>query len=215
MKYYFKGESESPWLVEFYNKFIPFKTNGFLVEIGVGHTIKGIDRELPKNLTNFERARSNTADLLDLGWSGIYIEPVQEYCNEVKISQKHNLDRLQIINMGASDGESELELFLGDSFIPNAFGTQGYSWIGRTIKTQKTSKILEDNNCPKNIDIMSIDVEGFELNVIRGIDFEKHRPKLLICEIKPTPMDSISKLLPSSYKLAAHDNLNAIWVDEG
>ena len=214
MKYYFKGESESPWLVEFYNKFIPFKTNGFLVEIGVGHTIKGIDRELPKNLTSFERARSNTADLLDLGWSGIYIEPVQEYCDEVKISQKDNLDRLQIINMGASDGESELELFLGDSFIPNGFGTQGYSWIGRTIKTQKTSKILEDNNCPKNIDIMSIDVEGFELNAIRGIDFKKHRPKLLICEIKPTPMDSISKLLPSSYKLAAHDNLNAIWVDE-
>lgn len=212
MKYCFRGESESPWLVDIYNEYLDYKSNGFLVEIGVGHTIKGIDKTLPKELINFVSARSNTLDLIDFGWSGIYIEPVKEYCEELQIRQKNNLNRIKIVNLGASDTERELKLFLGDTFISNSFDGTGYSWVGRSVKTQVTSKILEDNNCPKNIDIMSIDVEGFELNVIRGIDFNEHSPKILICEINQTPRDEITKLLPKTYKMIKHDNLNAVWV---
>ena len=51
-KYTFKSENQSPWLVDIYNQFLPYKTDGFLVEIGVGHTIKGIDfsKHLPSML---------------------------------------------------------------------------------------------------------------------------------------------------------------------
>jgi FkbM family methyltransferase len=211
-KYTFKSENQSPWLVDIYNQFLPYKTDGFLVEIGVGHTIKGIDRELPSNLINFQRCSSNTADLLDLGWSGIYIEPVKEYCDEAKISHKDNLDRLQIINLGASNKEDELELFLGDSFVSNNHGSQGYSWIGRKVNTDKTSNILEKHNCPKNIDIMSIDVEGFELEVIQGIDFLKHLPSMLVIEIDKVSPNTINYMLPSSYKQVAKDNINGVWI---
>jgi len=199
-KYIFKAENQSPWIVDIYNQFLPYKKDGFLVEIGVGHTIKGIDRELPQNLTNFQRCSSNTADLLDLGWSGIYIEPVKEYCDEAKISHKDNLDRLQIINLGASNKKDELELFLGDSFVPNGNDSQGYSWIGRKVAIDKTSDILEKYNCPKNIDIISIDVEGLEAEVIQGIDFSKHLPVMLIIEIDKVSSNTISYILPSSYK---------------
>jgi len=211
-KYIFKAENQSPWIVDIYNQFLPYKKDGFLVEIGVGHTIKGIDRELPQNLTNFQRCSSNTADLLDLGWSGIYIEPVKEYCDEAKISHKDNLDRLQIINLGASNKKDELELFLGDSFVPNGNDSQGYSWIGRKVAIDKTSDILEKYNCPKNIDIISIDVEGLEAEVIQGIDFSKHLPVMLIIEIDKVSSNTISYILPSSYKQIAKDHINGIWI---
>lgn len=211
-KYYFKTENQSPWLVEIYNKFLPYKTDGFLVEIGVGHTIKGIDRELPKDMSTFERGGSNTADLLDIGWSGIYIEPVKEYCDEAKIAHTNNLDRLQIVNLGASNEESELELFLGDSFVPNNHGDQGYSWIGRKVKTQKTSDILEKYNCPEKIDVMSIDVEGFESKVIQGINFKKHSPFIFIIEIDKIPVSTISYILPSYYSYITSDSINGVWI---
>ena len=211
-KYIFKAENQSPWIVDIYNQYLPYKKDGFLVEIGVGHTIKGIDKELPQNLTHFERCSSNTADLLDLGWSGIYIEPVKEYCDEAKISHQNNLDRLQIINLGASNKEEELELFLGDIFVSNEYGTQGYSWIGRKVKTDKTSNILEKYNCPKNIDIMSIDVEGFEMDVIQGIDFSKHLPLMLVIEIDKVSTNTINYILPSSYKQITKDHINGIWI---
>jgi FkbM family methyltransferase len=212
-KYTFSVENQTPWLIEIYNKVLPYKTDGYLVEIGVGHTIKGIDRELPENLVNFTKGPSNTADLLDIGWSGIYIDPVEEYCKEAKLAHLNNLDRLKIVNIGASDKDGELQLYLGDSFVENSFGKQGYNWIGRKVKTQKTSDILEKHNCPKNIDIMSIDVEGFEVNVLLGLDFEKYIPHILICEIQPTPIIEITKIIPSYYELVGNDGLNAVWIN--
>jgi len=212
MKYQFKTENQSPWLIDIYNEYLPYKTDGFLVEIGVGHTIKGIDKSLPQDLTNFERCSSNTADLLDLGWSGLYVEPVKEYCIEAEISHKDNLDRLTIVNMGASYKKDELELFLGDSFVPNNYSNSGYNWINRKIQTQVTSVILENNKCPKNIDLMSIDVEGFEANVIQGIDFLKHLPYMLVIEIDKVPVSTINNLLPKFYSHVKSDHINGVWV---
>ena len=212
MKYQFKAQNQSPWLVDTYNEYLPYKTDGFLVEIGVGHTIKGVDMHLPHDLTNIERCSSNTADLLDLGWSGLYIEPVKEYCDEAEIAHKNNLGRLSIINVGASNREDELELFLGDSFIPNTHINPGYDWINRKIQTQITSVILENNKCPKDIDLMSIDVEGFEANVIQGIDFLKHLPHMLVIEVDKIPVSVISSLLPRSYSHVKSDHINGVWV---
>jgi len=145
MKYIFKEQNQSPWIVESYNYFLPYKTDGYFVEIGVGHTIKGIDKEeVDPNIQNFIRHGSNTADLLDLGWSGIYIEPVYEYCEEAKICHKNNLDRLIVVNAAASNIEEEIPLYLGESFIPNSYGSQGYKYVGRVIQTKKTSDILSN-----------------------------------------------------------------------
>jgi FkbM family methyltransferase len=210
--YEFKKNNQSPWIVDILNKYLQYKTDGFLVEIGVGHTIYGIDKTLPENLENFERCGSNTADLLDLGWSGIYIEPIKEYCDEVTISHKNNLERLKIVNIGASNVEDELEIFLGDSFVPNSFGTLGYNWVGRKVKLDKTSHILEQNNCPKNIDLMSIDVEGFEINVIQGLDFTLHQPSIIIVEIDKVPIETINEKLFPFYTLVKNDNINGVWI---
>ena len=212
----FKIQNQSPWIVDLYNKYFPNKNNGFLVEIGVGHTLDGIDNIVDGTLDkikNIYRCGSNTADLLDLGWSGIYIEPVLEYCEEAKISHLNNFDRLKIINIAAGDISDKIQMFLGDSFIPNDHGNRGYAWIGREVEIQPTSKILSDNGCPKNIDLMSIDVEGFEDKVIKGIDFNIHTPNMMVIEINIISLDEVSNLLPKEYEFIKSDNLNAVWVN--
>lgn len=212
MEYKFTATNQSPWLTELYNQYLPYKTNGFLVELGVGHTIKGIDKTLPENLTEFDTVSSNTGDLLDIGWGGIYVEPVKEYCDEAEIRHKKNLDRLKIINIGASNDESEFELFAGDTFIPHEHHLDGYTWLGRTIQTDITSKILENNNCPKDFDILSIDVEGFEDKVLLGMDFTKHKPTMIIVEINQVSIDTVNSILPNEYDFIKSDGLNGVWV---
>lgn len=211
----FKVRNQSPWIVDLYNQYFAGKNDGFLVEIGVGHTLDGVDNIKDgtlDNIKNVSRCGSNTADLLDLGWSGIYIEPVREYCEEAKIAHSNNLDRLSVINMGAGDSSDKIRMFLGDSFVPNEYGNRGYAWIGREVEVQPTSKILSDNNCPQDIDVMSIDVEGFEDKVVRGIDFNIHNPTMLIVEINIISQDQIQDLLPEGYTLIKSDGLNAVWV---
>ena len=210
--YLFTEPNQSPWIVNFYNKYLTFKTDGFVVEIGVDHTIKGVDKNFETISENHQRCGSNTADLVDLGWSGIYIDPVKEYCDEAKISHKHNLNRLKIVNVGAGKENTTMKFFLGDSFIPNEFNSNGYSWVGRDIEIEPTSVILEKNNCPKNIDVMSIDVEGFELEVLKGLNFELHTPHILIVETDKVPVDDINKIIPKEYIHEYSDDVNSLWV---
>jgi len=214
--YKFKVQNQSPWIVDLYNEYFDNKTDGFLVEIGVGHTLQDVDNITGNTLSKIKtvkRCGSNTADLLDIGWSGIYIEPVSEYCDEAKISHLNNFDRLKIINIAAGDISDKIKMFLGDSFVPNDHGNRGYAWIGREVEIQPTSKILSDNGCPKNIDLMSIDVEGFEDKVIKGINFNIHTPSMMVIEINVISLDEVSNLLPKEYEFIKSDNLNAVWVN--
>ncbi len=215
MKYIFSEANQSPWIVDVYNFYMPYKQDGVLVEIGVGHTINGVDifNDLIriKEHGSFNRAGSNTADLLDLGWQGIYIEPIIEFCEEAAYCHKDKLNRLKIVCAAASDEEKDETLFIGESFKPTGLsGTRDY--VGRTIKTQVTSNILKQYDCPKNIDIMSIDVEGFEDKVIKGIDFNLHLPTIMVIEINQISTQIIDNILPQQYKLVQTDGLNAAWV---
>jgi hypothetical protein len=54
----------------------------------------------------------------------------------------------------------------------------------RKIQTTTLNKIINASKYRGNeIDFISIDVEGFELNVLEGLDFEKYKPKLVILEL--------------------------------
>lgn len=206
--YKFSIPNQSPWIQNIYNQFLPYKTDGFLVEIGVGHTIEGSDWFIGSDPT--KRVMSNTADLLDIGWSGIYIDPVKEFCDEAQLCHK-NSTKLRIINLGCSDIEEEKTLYYGDSFIPNNLKDPRYVWFGRKVKCLPTSTILTQNECPENIDIMSIDVEGYEIKVLSGINFNIHKPKIIIIEINQHALEDIIQKLPN-YVLKLKDNLNAVFV---
>ena len=174
------------WLEDFYNKFLP--DSGFFVEVGVGHTI---DREWSQSDTvesissgrkTFPRCGSNTLDLLDYDFSGVYIDPVQEFCDEVSLIVKGKAAK--IINLGCSDKEEILTLYGGETFLPNNHKTWPGSvdYIGRNVRCTTLSQILDENGYSGPIDLMSLDVEGWELKVLKGIR-DEHLPKLMIVEI--------------------------------
>ena len=117
-----------------------------------------------------------------------------------------------MVNMGASNVQGELPLYYGDSFVPNEQGTHGYSWIGRVVQTDITSNILRKYKCPKHIDLMSIDVEGFEPQVIQGIDFKKHNPYMIVVETDKVSPEEITNLLPTYYTNIKNDGLNGVWI---
>jgi len=68
-----KNDFPSQVLGKLYTKLFGYKTDGFLVEIGVGNCLKGHG--------GHEENASNTANLADMGWSGVYIEPNSSKCN--------------------------------------------------------------------------------------------------------------------------------------
>jgi len=50
------------------------------------------------------------------------------------------------------------------------------------VKARKLDTIIEEN-CPNvKIDVVCIDVEGWELTVLKGLDIEKYKPRIIIIE---------------------------------
>jgi len=208
-----RGGHQSPWLGDIYNKYLKYKTDGFLVEFGVGHTLERFKWGNTWDGHYDARGGNNTADLLDLGWSGIYVDPIKEFCEEAKLTHVNNLDRLTIVNCGAGDIYETCRINFGETLINNSGNDLSCSYIGNNIQVKPASVILEENNCPQHIDVMSIDVEGYELKLINGLDFEKHNPSFIIIETPHVGLSNIDKeLTKRDYTIVHYDSLNACYI---
>ena len=74
--------------------------------------------------------------------------------------------------MGRGGGINALEHVSKFGFSKNIFEQ----------KVASLNSILEKNNAPTYIDLLSLDVEGYELEVLKGIDFNKYTFMLLVIE---------------------------------
>lgn len=62
----------------------------------------------------------------------------------------------------------------------------------RKIKTKTLNSVLENSKFKdKKINLMSIDVEGHELEVVRSIDLKKYAPEMIVIEFLDLKMKEI------------------------
>lgn len=72
------------------------------------------------------------------------------------------------------------------------------------------TSVLESSNSPNNIDFISLDVEGSELAVLSGLDFDRYRIKYLLVECRNFHrLESFLKQFGYKFleKLSYHDYL--------
>lgn len=63
------------------------------------------------------------------------------------------------------------------------FGNGIYEYIKISVPQKTLNSVLENElSDVREIDIVSIDVEGWELNVLKGFDLEKYKPKVMVVE---------------------------------
>ena len=60
------------------------------------------------------------------------------------------------------------------------------------------TKILEKHNYPE-IDLLSLDVEGYEIEVLKGLDLDKTTPNLILIETRKIKV--VKELLGNKYRL--------------
>ncbi len=144
------------------------KKKGTYVDVGCQHPIRN----------------NNTYLLFKQGWSGVNID-----LDKINIELfNYNRPNDYNINSAVSDKIEEVDLFYYHQKSPINTLSKDVSnkhdvKIEKVIKI-KTNTLTEiiDNTKIKEIDILSIDVEGFELKVLSGLDFSKYKPKVIIVE---------------------------------
>ena len=129
------------------------------------------------------------------------------------------------IQAAVSDKENETNLY----FYHNRSAINTLSKVSginakeiKKIKTQTLDNIIEDSKFKnKIIDYLSIDVEGHELNVMKGFNLKKYKPKLIVLElinpnIKEFYLNKIENVLNSKiYEYMNENNYKLVnWIHE-
>ena len=106
-------------------------------------------------------------------------------------------------------GVSAIEL---DPDYMNKFGHEIHQ-ITKIKVPQKTLNTIISTEISyiKNIDIMSIDVEGGELKVLKGLNLEKYKPKLMVIENVFNKNDIKEYLYNANYILDKHIDYNQYY----
>ncbi len=164
--------------------------SGFYIDIGAYH---------PKKY-------SNTYFFYKRGWRGINIEPNPAV---VKLFKKYRTGDINL-EMGVSDQKGELTYCMFNEPALNSFDKElsenrvvntTYQIIGRKkVKVDRLDSILTEylpNNLP--IDFLSIDAEGYDLNVLKSNNWELYRPKCLLVESLKSSLSSIFDCLLHQY----------------
>jgi FkbM family methyltransferase len=152
------------------------KSTGYCVEVGANDGVTG----------------STTLYFEAKGWNCLLVEPNPDLCHRLRTERSST-----VVECAASNEEGEVSLYvaegaLGAHAVSTMEGSEedalrqirSHGFHGREIrvKTRTLDSILESADILSNIDFITIDVEGHELAVLKGLSLRKWCPTTLIVE---------------------------------
>jgi FkbM family methyltransferase len=167
---------------------------------------------------------NNTFFFYERGWRGVNIEPTRQ---GYALLQAHRPEDLNL-NLAASgqDGEMTLYEVLGDrgnstleGEIAEPYRADGVEMRAHSVPVRSLRSLIETYGIEPP-DLVSMDVEGHEAAVIRGMPLDTWRPRVLVIEatlpLTTTPSHEMWEpmLLAHGYLFAAFNGVNRFYLRE-
>ena len=144
---------------------------------------------------------SNTYFLYRHGWTGVLVDPIGR---NVKYS-KFVRPRDTVVHAAVSDLAGTKKFYEFKNYAYSTFDVSLYESriaSGLELKSSYEVEMINFGNLidliPQNsLTILSIDVEGYELNILKSIDFNSFSPAIIVVEELDSPFhhSSIRELL--------------------
>jgi FkbM family methyltransferase len=159
-------------------KYLP-EHEGIFVEAGA------FDGYWGSNTYWFERFR---------GWSGVLIEPIPKLADRAR-KERPSSQVFQCALVPPEHAAAQIVLLVAGtaSVVAGAWcGAENHARVGAwasgshtfelTVPARLLSDVL-DEAAVTRIDLLTLDVEGFEPSALRGLDLTRHRPRFLLVEM--------------------------------
>jgi FkbM family methyltransferase len=159
------------------------RADGFFVEAGAND---GFEQS---NTYWLERFR---------GWNGVLVEPIPELYREAVLERP----RARVFNCALVPFDHRggpvtmrygglMSIIAGtrgseaadEDYVRPAFSLGMESEYAVEVPARTLSSILDEVEAPE-VDLLSLDVEGFEADVLRGLDLDRHAPRFVLVEIQ-------------------------------
>jgi FkbM family methyltransferase len=165
---------------------------------------------------NEPRVRSQTWHLEQSGWTGVLIEPQPDLVRELRATRL-----AKVFGVACSGPENEgraLPLHVAGPLSSldrsgMAPGAAPEKVIQVPIRT--LDSILEEAQAPEGFDFLSIDVEGHEIEVLRGFNAARWRPQLILLEDHVADLSKHRYLKAAGYRIVRRYENNGWYVPNG
>jgi len=121
-----------------------------------------------------------------LNWNGILIEPIPNVFNELKKnrSKSNYFYNTALTDFNYNSKTIKFNLNKEDTLTGSIFSNNQFLKNIQTIKVKATTldQIIKKDKSDKLIDLFSLDVEGYEFEVLNGINFDNIKFKFLLIE---------------------------------
>jgi len=165
---------------------------------------------------NEPRTRSQTWHLEQAGWTGVLIEPQPALAAELRAqrtakvfavacSSPENAGRVMPLHVAGP-----LSALNRERMAP---GAAPETIIEVPVKT--LDSVLEEAGAAPGFDFLSIDVEGHELEVLRGFDIERWHPRLILLEDHVADLSKHRYLTSYGYRIVRRYENNGWYVARG
>jgi FkbM family methyltransferase len=92
-------------------------------------------------------------------------------------------------------------------------GNPGWGRIALEVTVMRLDQLLTELGFPRECGILSIDTEGWDLEVLLGLDLRAWQPRLIVTEDAERRLEEKRRHLEAAgYRLSATLGLNAFWV---
>lgn len=213
--YVLDGRCQIPGLARLYELFLGYRSHGCFVEFGA------FDGDYV----------SNTSGLADLGWRGLYLEPVPEYFRKCVERHRRN-GRVSVLNCAVGPEEAEIDIHVGGPLSTASRSAlarfQALEWSrghhgGQEVRARQRllESVLVENRIEPGFDLLVVDVEGYEWNSLRRFDIDAWKPRMVIIELHDSNVeydnewedcDHLVRYFDRSYRVVYKDFSNTVYV---
>lgn len=168
----FSGDTacQIPGLEWIYCGVFGVRRNGFFVEVGAHDGYSW----------------SNTYCLAEVGWCGLYVEPVEHLYTRC-VENHRNHPCVKVVREMVGEGD-KLRLWRNPNYDFLYTGNEKYASLNQATAiegeylTKTLDTLLAEQTVSPDFDLLVIDVEGMEVQVLNGFSLGYWKPKMVIIE---------------------------------
>ena len=157
---------------------------------------------------------SQTYLLEQLGWRGVLVEPLPQLAAALREKRPGSI----VVEAAVSDpghvGTAYMEVPDGILPLARLVFEQNARQSLPGVPVRTLDSILDEARVT-TVDFLSIDIEGHELPALRGLNFERFRPTLIIIEDRVHDLSRHRFLVSKGYRLVDRTGCNGWYLCRG
>ncbi len=174
---------------------------------------------------NYPDKISNTYLLYQLGWTGLCIDANPSLVKRFRRARPKDTVECACVGEGSTEATFVIcknpgwSHVLEDVVHPHA-GDEAHRI---RVPVKSLQQLFEEHKVPRDIGLLSIDLEGFDLVALRSFDLRRWRPHLIVIEIHDGSFDFdqieehavFGHLRSAGYRLAGFNGCDLLFLDAG